>query len=439
VKIAFFVDKFPSSSETFVLNQITGLLGRGHEIDVYANSKGDFPWAHSDLIGYALEQRTYYLNHGLQKMPAHKLIRLIKAIRVIYECWKTGEKKWIKSLNVVKYGKRAASLELLFRSVLLMGKGFYDIVHCHFGLNGEIAAALKEIGVLQGKVITTFHGYDITSYIKENGHDVYNFLFVHGDLFLTISERWKHELIRLGCRTEKIIVHKMGVNLKQLVAYTRRAESREQVRVLSVGRFIEKKGFEYGIRAVAKVVKKYPNVEYQIVGDGKLRGELTELIEQLEVYSHIQLVGWKSQEDVARLLKSVDIFLAPSVTGADGDQEGIPVVLMEALACGLPVISTFHSGIPELIQDRQSGFLVQERDAVALAEKLEYLAAHPEVGDNMGKTGRAWVEKHHNINQLNEQLVKIFERVLCGEVTGKETRHRQRHDSARAPVITRLT
>jgi colanic acid/amylovoran/stewartan biosynthesis glycosyltransferase WcaL/AmsK/CpsK len=106
--------------------------------------------------------------------------------------------------------------------------------------------------------------------------------------------------------------------------------------------------------------------------------------------------------------------LAPSVTGCDGNQEGIPVVLMEALAQGIPVVTTQHSGIPELVRDGESGFLVTERDADALAEKLTYLVEHPETWSRMGIKGRSHVEQHYNIDKLNDRLVEIFKQVRAG-------------------------
>jgi colanic acid/amylovoran biosynthesis glycosyltransferase len=104
------------------------------------------------------------------------------------------------------------------------------------------------------------------------------------------------------------------------------------------------------------------------------------------------------------------------VTTENGDQEGIPVALMEALSQGLPVLSTQHSGIPELVQDGKFGFLVPERDVDALAEKLEYLIEHPELWPKMGRAGRDYVARHHDINRLNDQLVNLYQRLLNGSL-----------------------
>ena len=115
-------------------------------------------------------------------------------------------------------------------------------------------------------------------------------------------------------------------------------------------------------------------------------------------------------------MKDVDILLVPSVTAQDGDQEGTPAVLMEALAQGIPVISTYHSGIPELVQDGISGFLVPERDTNALAEKIIYLLEHQEIWAEMGKAGRKYVEENFDTNKLNDRLIKIYQQLLNGKV-----------------------
>jgi colanic acid/amylovoran biosynthesis glycosyltransferase len=138
----------------------------------------------------------------------------------------------------------------------------------------------------------------------------------------------------------------------------------------------------------------------------------------LNIRDRVKLLGWKRQEEVVALLSGADILLAPSVTGADGDQEGIPVVLMEALAQGVPVLSTYHSGIPELVQDGQSGFLVPERDVAALADKLGYLVQHPECWPELGRAGRRYVETYYDINKLNDQLVDLYRRLLTTDGPG---------------------
>ena len=208
----------------------------------------------------------------------------------------------------------------------------------------------------------------------------------------------------------------MGVDLKMFAFAPRRPRQDGKVRLLTVARLAEKKGVEYGIRAVANVLRKHPHVEYNIAGDGPLKNDLANLVDTLNINDKVRLLGWKRQEEIVELMKGADILLAPSVTSRGGDQEGIPVVLMEALAQGLPVLSTQHAGIPELVQDGESGFLVPERDVNALTERLEFLVQHQELWPEMGRAGRDYVERHHDINKLNDQLVQLYQRLLDGEL-----------------------
>jgi colanic acid/amylovoran biosynthesis glycosyltransferase len=243
-------------------------------------------------------------------------------------------------------------------------------------------------------------------------HKDYEALLRFGDLFLPMSEYEKQSLIDLGCDPEKIVVHKMGVDLNKFSFRSPQIKENGSIRLLSVGRLVEKKGFEYAIRAVGAVRENHPHIEYKIAGDGPLQKDLQELIDRLRINDRVELLGAVPQEKIVDLIGNAHLFLAPSVHSSDGDQEGIPVVLMEAMAKGLPVISTYHAGIPELINDGVSGLLVPERDTEALTEKLKYLIEHLEIWPKMAAAGREHVRTHHNIDALNDRLVYLFERLV---------------------------
>src|SRR5262249_5020846 len=156
------------------------------------------------------------------------------------------------------------------------------------------------------------------------------------------------------------------------------------INIVTIARLVHKKGIEHGIRAVARLVQAGLHVNYTIVGDGPLREPLQQLIQHLGLKAAVKLVGWRRRPQIADLLATAHILLARSITGDNGDQEGTPVVLMEALAAGLAVVSTQHSGIPEVVEDGVTGFVVPERDVAALAAKLQYLTEHPHVRFGMG-------------------------------------------------------
>lgn len=219
-----------------------------------------------------------------------------------------------------------------------------------------------------------------------------------------------------------MIIHRLGVPVELLNASKPRLNADEQVRLLSVGRLVEKKGFEYSIRGVARVLQDFPNVQYEIAGDGPLRSSLERLIVELDVGNNIRLLGFQTREEVLRLLNEANIFLAPCVTsdGRSGtgwawDVETGPVVVLEAMASGMPVISTRHTGIPEMVHDGESGFLVAEKDVDGIADRLTHLLKHPEIWQGMGQKGRKHVEEYHNREKQHDRLVKIYRLLLEGD------------------------
>ena len=411
MKIAFIVNKFPALSETFILNQITGLIDRGHEVDIYAGGAESNSKVHDDVIKYNLLERTRYHREIIQNMPKSRILKIRKGMKYVSKYILKRPSVILRTINIFKHGKKAASFNLLFQAIPFLDKDRYDIIHCHFGPNGSLGALLKDVRALSGKVITTFHGYDLTSYLVSRGSGVYEKLFKIGDLFLPISNRWKEKLIRLGCPPEKILIHRMGIDVGRF-GLSQDKHQENSITLLTVARLVEKKGVQYGIQAVAKITGKHPNIEYRIAGDGPLKKVLGDMIAKAKVNGIIRLLGWQDQQEISVLMGQADILLAPSVTGEDGDQEGIPVVLMEAMARGLPVISTFHSGIPELVIDGKTGLLVNEHDADALSEKLEYLITHPEMREKMGQEGRKYVETNYDINKLNDRLVETYQELI---------------------------
>ncbi len=271
------------------------------------------------------------------------------------------------------------------------------------------------MGAIHGKLAVTFHGVDVSSCLS---HDptYYRHLFSTGDLFLCVSDHWRQTLIAHGCPAERTTVHRMGIDPQAFSHVARRREPTGPARVLTVGRLVEKKGIEYGLRAVAQVTAQNIPLHYTIVGDGPLRTSLQELARSLGISEHVTFLGSRPQHEVLELVRQAHIFLAPSVTDTTGDQEGIPVSLMEAMATGLPVVSSFHSGIPELVDHGVSGLLAPEGDAGAVAELMEALLTDDVLYGRLAANGRLKVLARHHIETLNDQLVDRFQALACPEM-----------------------
>jgi colanic acid/amylovoran biosynthesis glycosyltransferase len=153
-------------------------------------------------------------------------------------------------------------------------------------------------------------------------------------------------------------------------------------------------------------------IEYEVIGDGPLRARLVALIASLGLGAHITLSGARDIDYVRGRMEESDLFILASVTAADGDTEGAPVSLLEAQACGMPVVSTMHAGIPEIVVDDVSGLLVPERDASALLAALAQMLDNTGRWAAMGRAGRQFVQQKHDLTMLNCRLVELYEEAI---------------------------
>jgi len=414
MRVAFIVNRFPTLSETFIINQITGLIDRGHTVDIFADQPRNDPSVHRDVTEYGLIQRTTYYNRYLVT-PKPPVKRLASAVALVADQVRRRNPAPVAhALNVARFGKEAVSLRMLHQVKPFLAGGPYDLVHAHFGTSGVLGALLLAIGALRCPLVTTFYGHDITSYVRSEGPQVYAELFHRGTRFLHISAYLREKLVAIGCPPEQLELHRIGVDLERFAFAPRTLAPGEPVRLLTTARLVEKKGLEYSIRAVAQVAARYPGLRYKIVGDGRQREQLQQLIGALGASEWIELCGWKSQDEVRQLYAEAHLFVLASVTAANGDEEGQGLVLQEAQAMGLPVVCTRHNGFPEGMLEGESGLLVPERDVDALAGAIAGLIERPERWPALGRAGRGHVEAHFDNARLNDNLIDIYQRVIEG-------------------------
>ena len=403
MKIAFILSAFPVLSETFILNQITGMIDLGHDVQIFALVNSSEKKIHGDVAAYHLMERVHY-----DGLPINRVKRIVKALCLLTTNFHQAPISIIKSLNFFKYGEQALTLSLFYTFMSFLKAGTaYDIIHCHFGPNGNTGIMLRGVGI-KGKIITSFHGYDISMYIKQEGSRTYRELFRRGDLFTANSNHTREKLIAAGCPPEKIQKLPVGLDMSRFNYKPRGMTTGQKTRLGTIARLVEKKGIEYSIKATAKVLQKHPNIEYEIVGDGPLRESLERLVTELGCRDNIRFLGWLDSDEVIKFMDEISIFILASVTASSGDQEGQGLVLQEAQAMGIPVLATLHNGLPEGVIDGKTGFLVPERDSDALAEKLEYLIEHPESWEEMGQAGREFVENAFDVKKLNRRLEGIY-------------------------------
>ena len=279
------------------------------------------------------------------------------------------------------------------------------ILHSHFGMAGRAVLTVKKKAAIP--MITSFYGYDCYSFPQKKP-DGYNALFNEGELFLALGKRMKEHLISLGCHERKIKIHHLGVKNEKYV----RRKNKSKIVFLSIARFVEKKGLEYAIKAFLDV-RKNVDCELRLVGNGPLAKKLKCLAAGHPDMKFIDNFSSQDPREVVRNeMLSADVFVLPSVTASNGDMEGTPVTLMEASALSLPCISTFHSDIPEIVENGKTGYLVAEKNVNELAQRMKELALDAKKRAAFGRAANRKIAGEFNEKIQAGKLEKLYDSVL---------------------------
>lgn len=436
LSIAYIVGSFPHVSETFIVNQIAAVAARGHEVHIFTTCEGVTDDVPEDALRCGLMQRVYPIYAA-----GHRALAVMRTIGLAFAYGWRAPKLTLRLIKVLRRDGFAGSLRLIYAAFALARRGAprYDVIHAQLGVYGPLALRLVEIGALRGEIVTSFRGFDAGRVLADDPQ-AYRELFDRGRLFLPVSGALAQRLANAGCSPSKIRVLHSGIRCRQIRYQPDRAAG-EGICLLSVGRLVEKKGIADAIVAAARVAASGRRLSYRIIGDGALRESLTRLIEDHGLRRQVALVGWKRHDDVLQEMRRAHLLIAPSVTAADGDEEGIPNVVKEAMAMGLPVIGTRHGGIPELIEDGVSGVLVPERDADALADAVVRLIQQPEKRAALAQAGRRRIEAEFDIERLTDELIQSYLRVAPASVSlhaGEKTRAPRRWPDVVARCRARL-
>lgn len=381
----------PDLSQTFVRDQMRFLRRRGHSVGIMCGSSNQ-PKAELVVQDYfdqfiILPQQTW----------TQKIV------------WKLRSKMRSPTGQVGRHMPHAMSLQVR------EGSKRPDALIAHFGANVVLAAQLKRQLRENIPLIGILHGSDLSRRVKKRGLNDYVEQCKFIDRYIVISEHWA-ELLRLGgIPKEKIRMLHLGVENPSSNITGR--SKREEFVILSVGRLVEKKGFDVLIDAFDLLPETLLNrSELHIVGDGPLHQSISERASKSPYYERIFLSGSLPHQEVLRRIGEASVFALASRTSSDGDMEGIPVVLMEAMAIGTPVVSTFHSGIPELIKHKVNGLLTRPGDPVELARALKNTALDTESTEARAIAAR----QHVQLNFNNEIQNRLFEKEVVDVVTNAQ-------------------
>ncbi len=406
LRLAFLLPTFPELSNTFVVEQVTGIIERGHHVDIFAERQNPFDALPGSIDRADLQRRMLHL-----PVASSRLSRALSAVRLL-----TGPRGLHPvhrdALNPRVYGRRAWNLVQLHTAASFVRAGSYDVLHCHFGDLGIIGERLVRFGAVDAALVTAFRGADLSSHYPANPQR-FAALFQRGDLHLPVSAEFQRRLLAAGVPSDRVVVHHDGIDLRRFPFVERRSLD-GVANLLFVGRLAEKKGVSDALEALATLVRSGRKVELTIIGDGPLAPSLHARSKQLGLGKHVHFLGARPLDEVAQAMAAAHVLVAPSVTAPNGDQEGIPTVIKEAMATGMPVVSTLHSGIPELVEHGVTGFLAPEHDVDRLAEHLSVLLDHPERWGDMGRKGRAKVEAAFDTERLNDDLVERYREAMAG-------------------------
>lgn len=406
LRVAFFIPTFPELSNTFILNQITGLIDRGHDVDLFALERKSFEDAHPAVARYRLKARMRHL-----PVPRSRWKRVASVARALTRPTAWHPAAW-DALAVHRYGREALALVHIHTALSFLASGPYDVLHAQFGNLGPAARRLVAHGATAAKLVTSFRGADVTTHLPRDPRR-FDDLFRHGDLFLPVSRAFRDRLVAAGAPADRTVVHHSGVDLR-LFPFAPRTAPTGRPTALFVGRLTEKKGLGYALDALAQLPARGVDAALDVIGEGPLRGEIEQQVARLGLTDRVRLLGARPHGEVAAAMRAAQALVAPSVVAASGDQEGIPNVVKEAMATGLPVVSTVHGGVPELVDDGVSGYLVAERDADALADRLADLLGRPDRWAAFGRAARRTIEAEFDSERLNDELVALYRGIVAG-------------------------
>lgn len=397
--LGYVLRKFPVLSETFVLNEILALEGQGTPVHVFSLAPPRDSRFHESLA--RLKAPVWYVP-GVTDLKG--------LLRYNVKAAKRFKGAYVRTLL---YVLRQASPSLLWRflqAAYIAEKArrlHLRHLHAHFATKATSAAFLASM-IGGAPYSFTAHAYDI--YKSSVSRRVLARKASKAAFVVTISETNKRYLDEVlnGCPADVFLVRN-GIDLSHFAPAAPASGLRGPFTILTVARLIEKKGVSILVEACRHLRDRGLAFECLIVGQGRLRARLHELIGEWQLGDRVRLLGPRTQGEVLELYRAADLFVLPCIVDGEGNREGLPVSIVEALACALPVVSTPVAGIPEAVRDGDNGLLVPQGDALALADAIASLIADRDLYDRLRANARASVAESFDLARTATSLRRLFE------------------------------
>ena len=404
-KIGYVLKRFPRLSETFILNEILTLERNGFEVHIFSLLKPPTELSHK-LIRKLNAEITYLPTaSNLDRIKMHTGLEQASISFSDLACANSFQSQVLfpgkSALEIAAIELKAMVLSILCKQHQIQH------LHAHFGSDATTVAhiAAKAAGI--GYSFTA-HARDIyhtyTSQQSDNAMRAYK--ISSSEFVVTVSDYNQNHLSKI-CPDARAKIHRIynGVDLAKF------APNREHTRcnnILAVGRLVEKKGFSVLVEACAHLKSQGIDFDCNIVGDGPLREDLSSQIRSLNLSDSVTLSGAMIQEQLIGIMRKATVMVLPCIVSNSGDRDGLPTVLLEAMATGIPVVTTTVSGGPEIVRDGENGYLVEPGDSRALAKQISQILNDTASAKTMGRASRLRTEELFSLEQNVGVLAELF-------------------------------
>lgn len=395
LKILVISHMYPSPANEvygiFVHEQVKALIANGLQVRVVS----PVPWT------------PFPINHLTDKWRAYSKIpdrAVINEVMVYYPQYLTFPRAWFFSTSGYRmYNAIRRCVEQIYRECP------FDLIHAHTALP-DGCAGVYLADQYRKPLIVTVHGQDFqhTIHRNKNSKKAVAFTLSNAARIIVVSKKLHDLAAKHFSNIGETIIIPNGVG-KLPDVRTREQWSEEKklsVIILSVSNLVETKGIDLNIYALNKLKKKYPDLEYLVVGSGPEEKKLRALVESLDMSDWVTFLGRKTHDDVFKYMSMCTLFCLPSWN------EGFGVVYIEAMAMGKPVIGCRGEGIEDFVDHGRNGFLVEPRDVNSLVQALDYLLSHPEEARDMGERGRQVVQKNYTWDKNVEKTIEVYQDAL---------------------------